>query len=40
MHVTAVSWQILARLGHEAGRDTEFAGDRLDGEPVIVLVKL
>lgn len=40
MHVTTVSWQILARFGHEAGCDAEFAGDRLDGEPAIVLVEL
>jgi hypothetical protein len=38
--VTTVSWQILARFGHEARCDAEFAGDGLDGKSVIVLVEL
>jgi hypothetical protein len=40
MHVTTVSWQILARFGHEARCDAKFAGDRLDSKPAIVLVEL
>lgn len=39
MHVTAVSWQVLARFRHEARRDAELASDRLDGEPANVLVE-
>lgn len=40
VHVATVSWQILTRFGHEARCDAEFASDRLDGEPAIVLVQL
>jgi hypothetical protein len=38
--MATVSWQILARFGHEARCNAEFAGDRLDGEPAIILVEL
>lgn len=37
--MTAVSWQILTRLGHEARCDAKLAGDRLDGQPMVVLVE-
>jgi hypothetical protein len=38
--MTTVSWQILARFGHEARCDAELAGDRLDSKPTIMLVEL
>jgi len=40
MHVSTVTWQVLARFGHEAGCNAKLAGDRFDGKPMTVLAEV